>query len=353
MKNIVYIVIFTVLLTSTLGLTSQAYAEEIVLSAETKFLEYRYNQTPSISGIVTDLDGNPLSRVQVFASFPYVKDEISSDIDNTGPYATTLIGITTFSDGKFLLSPKNPSPAGEHTIKVTAKQDKMEETVLVTYNVKENPRIAKSVTESMIVTESNNLSMNLLERQMETQKMEIEENSKISKSVKQSMILNESDNLSMNLLEKQMETQKMEIEEIPNIINKENESQQLIEKQRQDAKQDLENDLISFEKKHEINSPRNAFADFIAKIDLSLRALFWDQFEFTQNKHDQGYQAKIKALEQGKTSQQAMKIFQEEAASTHDEIVEYNEMLNVKYGFANQTVQDKFDKKGKLPRTGE
>ncbi len=315
MKNIVYIVIFTVLLTSTLGLTSQAYAEEIVLSAETKFLEYRYNQTPSISGIVTDLDGNPLSRVQVFASFPYVKDEISSDIDNTGPYATTLIGITTFSDGKFLLSPKNPSPAGEHTIKVTAKQDKMEETVLVTYNVKENPRIAKSVTESMIVTESNNLSMNLLERQMETQKMEIEE--------------------------------------IPNIINKENESQQLIEKQRQDAKQDLENDLISFEKKHEINSPRNAFADFIAKIDLSLRALFWDQFEFTQNKHDQGYQAKIKALEQGKTSQQAMKIFQEEAASTHDEIVEYNEMLNVKYGFANQTVQDKFDKKGKLPRTGE
>lgn len=313
MKNFEYMIICSVLLTSTLGLASNAYAEGLVLSAETNFLEYRYNQIPAISGIVTDLDGNPLSRVQVFASFPYVKTGVTADTDGNSSYSTTIIGFTTFNDGKFLLNPTNPSPAGEHTIKVTAKKDTLEESVFVTYKVKENPRIAKSVNDSMVAVEPSRFSIDPLDQQMETQKKQVEENQ--------------------------------------NVIIKKNKSQQVIEQQRQVAEQDLQNDLIGFEKKYEANSPRNAFASFIEKIDLSLRALFWDQFEFTQNIHDQAYQAKVEALKQGQTSQQATKVFQDTAAVSHEELVEYNEMLNVKHGFANQTIQDKFDKKGKLPRT--
>ncbi|MDH3278417.1 MAG: hypothetical protein OEM21_10005, partial [Nitrosopumilus sp.] len=115
----------------------------------------------------------------------------------------------------------------------------------------------------------------------------------------------------------------------------------------------LEEDFKQLEEKYAANSPRNAFASFIEKIDLTFKNLFWDQFEFTENKAELAHQAKIEALKEGQTSQQAMKVFQEEAATPLAEIIEFNEMLNVKYGFANQTIQDEFDENGKLSRTGE
>ena len=309
-------ILLTALLGSSVILTSNAASEGLVLFAETKSSEYRYNQDPSISGIVTDLDGNPLSRVQVFASFPYLKEgKLSLDTNVIPSYSTTIIGFTTFSDGKFLLEPENPSPVGEHTIKVTAKKDNLEQNIFVTYNVKENPRVAR-----------------------------------LANSVNDPIVLSESVPLSADLLDQQIESQKNQVEASQNILNKKNKSQQIVEQQRQLAQNDLEVDLLSFEKKHEANSSRNAFASFIETIDLSLRGLFWDQFEFTENKTDQARQAKFNALKQGYSSQQATKVFQEEAAVSLEELVEYNEMLNIKYGFANQSIQDKFDNEGKLPR---
>ncbi|MDH3278257.1 MAG: hypothetical protein OEM21_09195, partial [Nitrosopumilus sp.] len=172
MKYIFYVIIVTFLLASTAVLTSSAFAEELVLSAESKKLEYKYNQTPSIFGIVTDMDGNPMSKVSVYASFPYIKSENNSSDSNSIVYSSTIIGFTTFSDGKFLLNPTNPSPPGEHTIKVTAKTDQTEENIFVTFNVKEDGNIIKKpiTSDTKASIETAKLSYSVLEQKMETQK---------------------------------------------------------------------------------------------------------------------------------------------------------------------------------------
>ena len=304
----------SLLLSSTMILTSSASSEGIVLSADSSKLEYKYNQRPIISGNVTDMGGNPLSNVSVFASIPYVKSDKGSS-DSDGPiYSSTIFGFTTFSDGKFLLKPKNPSPPGEHTIKVTAKKGQMEESIFVTFNVKEHG----------------------------IKKRPIDADAKASM---------ERTILSYSLLEQKMETQKEQYKEIQNPKNKVNVSPQVVEQQV--TSNNLESDLKQLEEKYASNSPRNAFARFIETIDQTLQNLFWDQFEFTENKTEKAQLARNDALNDGQTSQQAMKVFQKEAETTRAEIIEFNEMLNIKYGFANQTVQDTFDENGKLSRIGE
>jgi len=325
----------TFLLSSTVVLTSSASSEGLVLTAKSTILEYKYNQPPAISGIVTDLDGNPLSRVSVYASFPYINSEkISSDSD-TPTYSSTIIGFTTFNDGKFLLNPTNPSPAGEHTIKVTAKTDQTEENIFVTFTVKEDGNIIRESIDDKAKAsiEIAKLSYDVLEQKMESQK---EQYSKIQNPIN-----------NLNVSPQVVSPQLVE----PQVASSQVVSPQLVEPQV--ASNNLEDDLKEMEEKYARNSPRNAFAGFIETVDLTLRNLFWGQFEFTENKTNLAHQAKIEALEDGQTSHQAMKVFQKTAATPLSEIIEYNEMLNVKYGFANQTVQENFDKNGKLPRNGK
>ena len=45
-----------------------------------------------------------------------------------------------------------------------------------------------------------------------------------------------------------------------------------------------------------------------------------------------------------------MKVFQDEAAVTQKEVMEFNKKLSIKYGNATSDVQNLFDENGKLPR---
>ena len=64
----------------------------------------------------------------------------------------------------------------------------------------------------------------------------------------------------------------------------------------------------------------------------------------------QAQDAKEEALKDGKSSFEAMKIFQQEAAVTQKEIMDVNKNLSVKYGNSTSDVQNLFDENGKLPR---
>ena len=89
---------------------------------------------------------------------------------------------------------------------------------------------------------------------------------------------------------------------------------------------------------------------FLADVDNSLKNIFWNQFLFTEEKTENARIAKQNALEEGKSSMEATKIFQKEAAISQSEIMEHNKEITVKYGNATGSVQEQFDENGKLPR---
>ena len=125
---------------------------------------------------------------------------------------------------------------------------------------------------------------------------------------------------------------------------------QEIDKKRQLAKEDLQKDLKESERRNESNSPRNVFYRFIQEVDSSVRGIFWQQFLFTEKISQQAHDAKEEALKDGKSSFEAMKIFQQEAAVTQKEVMDFNKNLSVKYGNSTLEVQNMFDENGKLPR---
>src|SRR3972149_75208 len=121
-----------------------------------------------------------------------------------------------------------------------------------------------------------------------------------------------------------------------------------IDEQRQTSQNVLKEDLLSFEKEFEFNTPRLAFDRFVQSIDETVQVIFWGQFNLTEKQHIEAHAAKQTAIENGETSVNAMKIFQRKAAITKNEIVDYNSELNIKYGFADESSQSYFDNDGKL-----
>jgi hypothetical protein len=145
----------------------------------------------------------------------------------------------------------------------------------------------------------------------------------------------------MEKMKKQQEEAEKKQLEIENRKN-------FIDEQRQTSQNVLKEDLLSFEKEFEFNTPRLAFDRFVQSVDETVQVIFWGQFNLTEKKHTEAYAAKQTAIENGETSVNAMKIFQRKAAITKNEIVDYNSELNIKYGFADESSQSYFDSDGKL-----
>lgn len=260
---------------------------------------FEHAQYPFVNGIVTDSDDNPLSDVEIQVNFP------------------SSVGIaTTNSAGEFSITSKVPAELGEHTVTVYATKDTLYLDTQVTYQVMSSSEISKNNVDS---------------------KEKIPKTSNYDNS--------EYDILSRAILE-EMEEQKTEN------IKKEilSEEQQAISEQRLQTHSKLENELKSFEEENESHTPRNAFLRFLANIDSSVEDIFWHQFLFTEERTDDAREAKEYALEEGKSSVEATKIFQQEAAISQNEIIEYNKELNIKYGNATSGVQEEFNENGKIPR---
>jgi hypothetical protein len=123
-----------------------------------------------------------------------------------------------------------------------------------------------------------------------------------------------------------------------------------IEEQRVLANQDLQNDLQGWIQQFDPFTPRNAYASFVSEVNQTVQSIFWGQFNFTDQKINDGHVAQSQVLQNGGSNGDARKAFIQKATSTRNEIIKVNDDLNVKYGHANKDVQSKFDSVGKLPR---
>ena len=129
--------------------------------------------------------------------------------------------------------------------------------------------------------------------------------------------------------------------------------QQLIRQQREAAYSNLLTDLTKMDLETLPNAPRNVFAAFLTTVDEGVHAIYWSQFELTEKISQEAHQAKLKALQSGMSSPDAMKVFQKKAVISRDQLIEHNKNIQIQYGHADKSVQDRFDKNGKLPRTDD
>jgi hypothetical protein len=255
-------------------------------------------EVPVIVGRVTDSAGKPVADVSITA---VVGDNKASTVSNT--------------DGSFKIS-LAPANSGKHYTNVIASKDGFEETsTIIVYNVKEPAFIPPVLTGIQTLVQdslTNNPLSEYLIKQMDA---------------------------SRNLQEEEQKKRK-EIEE--NKIN--------VDEQRKLAQEELKKDLRSLDTESTLNSARKSFEAFVADMDGYVRGIFLEQFGFTEQKTTEGKEAKMKALESGASSKEAMKAFQKKAASSRGDVINYNTYLNVKHGFADPTSQDSLDNEGKLPR---
>ncbi|MFB5607606.1 MAG: hypothetical protein ACE5RG_05830, partial [Candidatus Nitrosomaritimum yanchengensis] len=155
--------------------------------------------------------------------------------------------------------------------------------------------------------------------------------------------------LSIHEMMEQVRSYNLEKQKI-SIQNQENTTQSL-KPQRQLAQNSLTADIEENSREVQIEKNKNSFANFVKTIDLLMHGIFWDQFDFTQKISDEAYEAKTSALEEGKTSLEATKVYQKTAAVPQKDVINYLEEINIKHGFANATIQEQFDDKGKFKRT--
>lgn len=287
-----------VLLSCMMGifLTNHAWAQENFMLTVSSLSEYKEGEYSVISGKTLTLDNRPVADVQIHVHF-----------------SSGIVKTATNSTGQFSAASPEILEIGEYDTTVYAKKNNKYANAEITYTV-----------------ESKTKNIQVIEPKTETPKMT---NEKVELDPFSKMIQE------LNKQKTQEVKREAEIKE-----------RQEIDEKRRLAQLDLQNDLKESEKQNEVNSPRNVFYRFIQDIDSSVRAIFWQQFLFTEKISQQAHEAKEEALRDGRTSFEAMKIFQQEAAVTQKEVMEVNKNLSIKYGNSTSDVQNLFDENGKLPR---
>jgi len=304
MKYFLLIGLIAMLIPINIALAS---SDELVLFAEPKSDTYNVGVYPSITGKVTDGEGNPVSNLYVYALFPSKTAE-----------------AMTSKDGKFTLNPLESYPAGQYTVDVYARSETILSRTTVNFEIVEPVNQETSEWLSNSTANPNYLILNASD----------------------SFLINSTGNLGSVSLSA------LEAQQIDSQTNLENEDDS-VDVLRKHSKLKLEQDLAANSREIQKEQNRDAFASFVSKLDSIVHAIFWSQFDFTQKISDDGYQAKLDALKEGKTSQDAMKAYQQEAAVPRTEVVEYMKQLNIQNGFTNSTTQEQFNEYGKIPRTGD
>lgn len=128
------------------------------------------------------------------------------------------------------------------------------------------------------------------------------------------------------------------------------EQQKLVEEQRKIVKERLEAELKRMDKDYESYTPRNSFAKFVSNVDPVFHDLYWDQFNYMDEKIKIARIAKQLALADGATYEEAQSEYIKYASLTRIQMVKLVQDLNVKHGFADQRIQKIFDEYGKLVR---
>ena len=131
------------------------------------------------------------------------------------------------------------------------------------------------------------------------------------------------------------------------------EEQKFIDTQRNISKQKLQEEIDRMNRNYEPFTPRNAFAKYLSGVDETYHGIYWDQFDFISAKIKIAKAVQQSIIEQGGTFQEAFQEYVKYASMSREEMIQLNQELNIKYGFADIDVQKNFDEFGKLPRTDD
>ena len=123
-----------------------------------------------------------------------------------------------------------------------------------------------------------------------------------------------------------------------------------VEKNRKISNDLLQEDLKSMNKKYDDFTPKNAFEKFVSKLNETYHGIFRDQFDYMHAKVELAMAARNVVLENGGSYYEAQREYYKYASMPRLEMISYIQELNLKYGFANETIQENFDANGKLPR---
>lgn len=291
-----FMVVFTCLI-----FVHPAMGEEGMSFHVSSMQEFDIHEYPFIYGNVTDSNGNPLSDVEIQATFP-----------------SRMILATTNSSGQFSIMYPVLEDLGYHTVTIYAVKDTLYLTIDVTYKIIDREQMSDYKQVNSSIKENDTREKNY-------------DNSKYDLFSRMTNI-EQAKQQSVDSIQEKIRSDEQQTDEPIEITN------------------DLENDLLSLEKRNESHNPRNAFLKFLADVDGSIKKIFWEQFLFTEKKTHDAHTAKENAILDGVSSEDAMKIFQKKAAVKQSEIIEYNKQLSIKYGNTTAASQESFDDHGKLPR---
>lgn len=257
---------------------------------------YTINEMPIISGQVTDSENNPISGATV--------------------KITTSRGILwseSDESGKFSYQEPKTSTQGFYVVNILASNNDEQGMATVVYEISGGQEEKK---EEIVVTPQ-----------------EVKPNDPLA--------------VTMTLQAEKILKQIAEAEQKQKAFL---EQQKLLEEKRRLADEALIKDLQRWDNENLKYMPQNAFASFLTHVDEKVHAIFWAQFKLTKQISDEAHQAKLKAIEEGASREEALKIYQDTAAISRDEIIDYNTKIQIEQGFADKEVQKKFNTKGKLPR---
>ncbi len=138
------------------------------------------------------------------------------------------------------------------------------------------------------------------------------------------------------------------IEELKQKEYEMNQAKENLEKMRDMSIKSLTQDLDEWERLWEKYSSRNVYDSFVSQKPGYVQGVFWDQFEFKEQKVDAGRVAMSHVLLNGGTTQDAKNAYHKAAATPRIELIEMNAQFNVKHNLADYTEQQVFNSIGQI-----
>ena len=155
------------------------------------------------------------------------------------------------------------------------------------------------------------------------------------------------DPIAQDLLRKIEQTKKM-ITELERKEFEQNQARENLEQMRNDSIARLAQDLDEWERLWEKHSSRNSFEQFVNHKPSFVQGVFWDQFEFMEQKVLAGRAAMGNVLANGGTMQEAKLAYHSAASTQKIELIEMNAQFNVKHNLADYEEQQIFNSTGQV-----
>ena len=123
-----------------------------------------------------------------------------------------------------------------------------------------------------------------------------------------------------------------------------------VEEKRVIVQQRLDEKLNAFVEKYKDVMPRAAYTKFVEKKPDYIQGVFWGMFDFMQGKVDSARDAMKVVLDNGGSLKEVRDAYFEHASAKRVQLIQAVKDINIQHGFADKSVQNTFDKNGKLPR---